>query len=129
MYHSKDAYEKLDPELLDFVEDVIFNRRDDPKSKPTAVKKSRRFLAAESQNSGPVPEYKPYKGALPRSAAFALLEKSMSERVIMIDGATGSIPLIVWSMNLVNAYTAPSRFMYSSNPSYCYWRRRASSIM
>lgn len=47
-----DVYEKIDKELLGFVEDVLLNRRDDatermleyagtlhPKSKPTAVKK------------------------------------------------------------------------------------------
>merc|ERR1719271_1590098 len=99
----EDAYEKLDTELLEYVEDVIFNRREDstermlefsttldPKSKPTAVRKSRRHLACKSINSGPVPDYKPYLSTLPRSDAFETLDKVMKERIIMIDGATGT---------------------------------------
>merc|ERR1719482_481529 len=60
----EDAYDKLDKELLEYVEDVIFNRREDsterllefaatldPKSKPTSVRKSRRHLASKSHNT------------------------------------------------------------------------------
>ena len=99
----EDAYDKLDTELLEYIEDVIFNRREDstermldfaasldPKSKPTAVRKSRRFLASKSRCSGPVPDYKPYVSTLPRSDAFAKLDAVMKERIIMIDGATGT---------------------------------------
>jgi 5-methyltetrahydrofolate--homocysteine methyltransferase len=99
----EDAYDKLDKELLEYVEDVIFNRREDstermldfaasldPKSKPTAVRKSRRHLASKSLDSGPVPDYKPFTSELPKSAAFAQLDAIMKERIIMIDGATGT---------------------------------------
>jgi len=99
----EDAYEKLDKELLEYVEDVLLNRRDDaterlldysttldPKSKPTAVRKSRRHLASKSQHSGPVPEYKPFKDTFPKSEAFDKLDKIMKERIIMIDGAMGT---------------------------------------
>merc|ERR1719498_1335890 len=99
----EDAYEKLDAELLEYVEDVIFNRREDstermlefcetldPKSKPTNVRKSRRHLACKSINTGPVPDYKPYVSTLPRSDAFERIDKVMKERIIMIDGATGT---------------------------------------
>merc|ERR1719484_367581 len=100
---EEDKYEKLDKELLEYVEDCLFNRREDsterlldysqtldPKSKPTNVRKSRRHLACKSRDSGPVPDYKPYVDPLPKSPAFELLEKVMKERVIMIDGATGT---------------------------------------
>jgi 5-methyltetrahydrofolate--homocysteine methyltransferase len=100
---EEDVYEKLDQELLEYVEDVIFNRREDsterlldfaatldPKSKPTSVRKSRRHLASKSQDSGPVPDYKRPEVTLPRTECFDLLEKVMSERIIMIDGAMGT---------------------------------------
>jgi len=99
----EDAYDKLDSELLVYVEDVIFNRREDstermlefaesldPKSKPTAVRKSRRHLASKSLNSGPVPDYKQWTSPLPRSKCFDQLDAVMKERIIMIDGATGT---------------------------------------
>merc|ERR1719440_2055287 len=99
----EDAYEKLDKELLEYVEDVIFNRREDatdrmldfattldPKSKPTAVRKSRRHLAMKSVNTGPVPDYKPWVSNLPKSDCFEKLHKVIQERIIMIDGATGT---------------------------------------
>jgi 5-methyltetrahydrofolate--homocysteine methyltransferase len=38
----------------------------------------------------PVPEYKSYVSPLPRSDCFEKLDKIMKERVIMIDGATGT---------------------------------------
>jgi 5-methyltetrahydrofolate--homocysteine methyltransferase len=100
---EEDQYDKLDKELLVYVEDVIFNRREDsterllefattldPKSHPTAVRKSRRHLASKSHDSGPVPDYKPFVSTLPRSDAFEKLDKIMKERIIMIDGATGT---------------------------------------
>jgi 5-methyltetrahydrofolate--homocysteine methyltransferase len=100
---EEDKYEKLDKELLEYIEDCLFNRREDsterlldfaqtldPKSKPTNVRKSRRHLACKSRDSGPVPDYKPYVDSLPKSPAFELLEKAMKERVIMIDGAMGT---------------------------------------
>jgi 5-methyltetrahydrofolate--homocysteine methyltransferase len=99
----EDAYEKLDKELLEYVEDVLLNRREDaterlldfsqtldPKSKPTAVRKSRRHLASKSQYSGPVPDYKPWVDTLPKTDAFDKLDAIMKERVIMIDGAMGT---------------------------------------
>jgi 5-methyltetrahydrofolate--homocysteine methyltransferase len=58
----EDEYDKLDKELLEYVEDVFWNRREDsterlldfsttldPKSKPTAVRKSRMHLAKKEQ--------------------------------------------------------------------------------
>ena len=60
MQVKADAYEKLDKELLEFVEDVLLNRCEnatermleyaatlDPKSKPTAVRKMGQVREAE----------------------------------------------------------------------------------
>ncbi|KAK9815486.1 hypothetical protein WJX72_004510 [[Myrmecia] bisecta] len=116
-----DAYEKIDKELLEFVEDVLLNRCEnaterlleyaatlDPKSKPTAVKK----LGGEPEvkitprlnpipaDADPlavpadlpsVPKYKAYGDPLKKSAAFGQLERLMKERIIYIDGAMGTM--------------------------------------
>jgi hypothetical protein len=115
-----DVYEKIDKELLGYVEDVLLNRRADatermleyaatldPKSKPTAVRK----LNAEPEvkitpranplppgvdplapdaNLPPVPTYKAWVDPIKKSAAFDELEALMKERIIFIDGAMGT---------------------------------------
>ncbi|GAB4815077.1 hypothetical protein N2152v2_002123 [Parachlorella kessleri] len=115
-----DVYEKIDKELLGYVEDVLLNRRADstermleyaatldPKSKPTAVRK----LNAEPEvkitprlnplpagvdplapdaDLPPVPAYKRWEDPVKKSAAFGELEALMKERIIFIDGAMGT---------------------------------------
>jgi 5-methyltetrahydrofolate--homocysteine methyltransferase len=113
-----DVYEKIDKELLGYVEDVLLNRRDDstermmeyaatlePKCKPTAVRKLNAALFTPKQNPipagvdplapdadlPPVPEYKQWQDPLAKSEAFAQLEELMQERIIFIDGAMGTM--------------------------------------
>ncbi|KAI3432427.1 hypothetical protein D9Q98_003981 [Chlorella vulgaris] len=113
-----DVYEKIDKELLEYVEDVLLNRRDDstermmeyaatlePKCKPTAVRKLNAAVFTPKQNPipagvdplapdadlPPVPEYKQWQDPLAKSEAFAQLEELMQERIIFIDGAMGTM--------------------------------------
>ena len=95
-----DAYEKLDKELLGYVEDVLLNRCEnatermlefaatlDPKCKPTALKKlagepagpqlparvnytAGNGLVAPPAELPPVPEYKVFVDSMKRTAAF-----------------------------------------------------------
>ena len=115
-----DVYEKIDKELLGYVEDVLLNKRPDstermleyaatldPKSKPTAPRK----LNAEPEvkitprlnplpagvdplapdaDLPPVPAYKRWEDPVEKSAACGELEAVMNERIIFIDGAMGT---------------------------------------
>ncbi|GMH43322.1 hypothetical protein BSKO_11244 [Bryopsis sp. KO-2023] len=117
---KNDAYEKINKELLQYIEDVLLNRRDDSterlldyaatidaKSKPTAVKKINGEEAstipprenpvpdnvdtlAPEENLPPVPEYKPYVDPLRRTDTFDKLEAIFSKRIAYIDGAMGT---------------------------------------
>jgi 5-methyltetrahydrofolate--homocysteine methyltransferase len=114
-----DVYEKIDKELLEYVEDVLLNRRDDaterildyaatlePKCKPTAVRKLNATPAftpklnpipvgvdplAPEAELPPVPQYKAWSDPLAKSEAFDQLEALMQERIIFIDGAMGTM--------------------------------------
>eukprot|EP00242_Pyramimonas_sp_CCMP2087_P001510 CAMPEP_0198228692 /NCGR_PEP_ID=MMETSP1445-20131203/113722_1 /TAXON_ID=36898 /ORGANISM="Pyramimonas sp., Strain CCMP2087" /LENGTH=1121 /DNA_ID=CAMNT_0043909109 /DNA_START=194 /DNA_END=3557 /DNA_ORIENTATION=- len=117
-----DVYEKIDKELLMYVEEVLLNRCSnatermlefaatlEPKCKPTAVKKIGAgpppFTAspredykgadydplAVAANLPPVPVYQKYNPEVKQSAAFALLDKAMKERIVVIDGAMGTM--------------------------------------
>ena len=115
---QEDVYEKIDKELLEMVEDVLLNKRDDsterlleyaatldPKSTPTNLRKLMTapvlppkvnpipdgfnpLRPIEPQE--PVPLYAPYKDSLEKSEAFAQLEELMQDRIIFIDGAMGT---------------------------------------
>jgi len=115
----EDVYEKIDKELLGYVEDVLLNRCEnaterllefaqtlEPKSHPTAVKrKNAKFEAvpkvnpvadgvntvAPRPNLPPVPIYKAPTLAVTKSADFGVLEKIMKERIVIIDGAMGTM--------------------------------------
>merc|ERR1719253_2546122 len=120
---EEDVYDKIDKELLEYVEDVLLNRCTnatermlefaatlDPKSKPTALRKkgaepaAPKFEADPRQNYSkenkiappdpktlpPVLTYKKWVDPLPKSDAFAVIDKIMSERVMIIDGAMGT---------------------------------------
>ena len=116
-----DVYEKIDKELLTYVEDVLLNRRDDsterlldyagtldPKSKPTAVRKLADLAGPEitprlnptapdvdplapDADLPPVPAYRAWQDPLTKSEAFGQLEALMKERIIFIDGAMGTM--------------------------------------
>ena len=115
--------EKINPELLSYVEDVLLNRREDatermleyaatldPHSRPTAVKKlvedtgpkitpklnplppgTNPLAPPPESELPPVPAYKPKADPLQLAPAFGPLEKLMSERIIYIDGAMGTM--------------------------------------
>ena len=113
-------YEKIDKELLEYVEDVLMNRRPDatermlefastldPKSKPCKLRKlgeEPKFEATPKQNYSsenkiapkkaselpPVPEYASYNDPLKKSPAFDVIEGIMRKRVMVIDGAMGT---------------------------------------
>jgi len=113
-----DVYEKIDSELLQFVEDVLLNRRDDatermlefaatldPKSTPTNLRKLNAGPdlpekvnpipegfdpLAPLENPEPVPDYKPFMSKLTKSDTFAQLDQLMKERIMFIDGAMGT---------------------------------------
>jgi 5-methyltetrahydrofolate--homocysteine methyltransferase len=117
----EDAYDKLDKELLSYVEDVLLNRCEnatermlefaatlEPKCKPTAVRKIGGEPAvqitprlnpvaddvdtlAPDADLPPVPEYKLYADPLKRSDAFEPLEKLLRTRIAYIDGAMGTM--------------------------------------
>jgi 5-methyltetrahydrofolate--homocysteine methyltransferase len=115
---QEDVYEKIDKELLEMVEDVLLNRRDDsterllefaatldPKSKPTALRKLQKGPVlpervnpipdgfdplAPLSDQPPVPVYKACHDSLTRSAVFDDLEQLMQERIMFIDGAMGT---------------------------------------
>jgi 5-methyltetrahydrofolate--homocysteine methyltransferase len=119
---QEDVYEKIDKELLTYVEDVLLNRRDDsterlmeyaatldPKSKPCAlrrlndkpppVKLSPKLnpipegfnpIALPAELS-PVPAFKAWVDPLKKSPVFAELEALMQSRILMIDGAMGTV--------------------------------------
>jgi len=117
---EEDVYEKIDKELLEYVEDVLMNRRPDatermlefaatldPKSHPTALRKlgeAPKFEASPKQNYTtenkiapkpaselpPVPKYTPYVDPLKKTAAFDVIEGIMQKRVMVIDGAMGT---------------------------------------
>ena len=116
-----DVYEKIDKELLEFVEDVLLNRCEnatermmeyaatlDPKCKPTDVRKLAEFSGptitpklnpipadadplAPEADLPPVPAYKAAADPLAKSEAFEQLEALMQERIIFIDGAMGTM--------------------------------------
>ena len=117
---EEDVYEKMDKELLEYVEDVLMNRRPDatermlefaatldPKSKPCALRKlgeEPKFEATPKQNYTtenkiapkkaselpPVPKYAKWVDSLKKSAAFDVIEGIMQKRVMVIDGAMGT---------------------------------------
>ncbi|GFR43189.1 hypothetical protein Agub_g4181 [Astrephomene gubernaculifera] len=115
----EDAYEKVDKELLTYVEDVLLNRRDDatermleyaalldPKRPPTAVRKLKEEATpgitprvnprpgvdclAPPADLQPVPVYTACAEPLQPSPAFESLHALLRERVIFIDGAMGT---------------------------------------
>ena len=114
-----DKYELIDKELLEYVEDVLLNKRDDstermlefaatldPKSKPTALRKLNAGPPivpklnpipagvdplAPPADLPPVPTYKLWQDPLPKSPVFGELEALMKERIIFIDGAMGTM--------------------------------------
>jgi 5-methyltetrahydrofolate--homocysteine methyltransferase len=115
-----DVYEKIDKELLEYVEDVLLNRCEnatermlefaallDPKSSPTKLKKlggepapsyspkinpiPSDFNPVAVEHLPPVPEYKTWVDPLKKSAAFEPLEKLFQERIAYIDGAMGTM--------------------------------------
>jgi len=114
----EDVYEKIDKELLEFVEDVLLNRREDstermleyaatldPHSKPCTVRKlnagpviSARVGAKPADFDpckaddlfGPVPAFKSWKDPVKESADFAAIEKAFKDRMLVIDGAMGT---------------------------------------
>eukprot|EP00877_Chromochloris_zofingiensis_P009668 jgi/Chrzof1/4955/Cz15g06070.t1 len=118
---KEDEYSKLDKELLEYVEDVLLNRRPDstermldyagtlePKSKPTAVRKLGGSptpkitprLNPIPDNFDPlapdamqvqVPVYQHWQDPLQKSPAFDQLEQLMQQRIIYIDGAMGTM--------------------------------------
>jgi 5-methyltetrahydrofolate--homocysteine methyltransferase len=113
-----DVYEKIDKELLEFVEDVLLNRRDDatermmefaatldPKSTPTNPKRLNAGPVLPSKvnpipegfdplapptSPEPVPSYTSSNDVLEKSAAFGQLDSLMKERILFIDGAMGT---------------------------------------
>ena len=117
---EEDVYEKIDKELLEYVEDVLMNRRPDatermlefaatldPKSKPCKLRKlgeEPKFEATPKQNYSsenkiapkkaselpPVPEYAAYEDPLKKSPVFDVIEGIMRKRVMVIDGAMGT---------------------------------------
>jgi len=116
---KEDVYEKIDAELLEYVEDVIFNRCSnatermleyaatlDPKSKPCALrKKVETFFVPQAKlniqsidpcappnpsTQAPIPQYKPFTRTVPKSPAFDLINNIMKTRVMVIDGAMGT---------------------------------------
>ena len=117
---DEDKYEKLDKELLSFVEDVLLNRCEnstermleyaatlEPKCKPTAVRKIGGEVAvkispklnpipegvdtlAPPENLPPVPTYKKRVDSLKKSIAFEQLDNIISKRIFYIDGAMGT---------------------------------------
>lgn len=117
-----DVYEKIDKELLGYVEDLLLNKREDatermleyaatldPKCKPTAVRKKNESgpkvelpprenvknydtLAPPDQSTlPPIPTYKDFKDPLKKTDTFGILEEIMKKRVIVIDGAMGTM--------------------------------------
>ena len=116
-----DVYEKIDKELLEFVEDVLLNRCEnaterlleyaatlDAKSKPTTLRKLAGEPAvvitpkvnpipagvdplAPETDLAPVPEYKAFVDPMKKTEAFEQLESLMKERIIFIDGAMGTM--------------------------------------
>jgi 5-methyltetrahydrofolate--homocysteine methyltransferase len=120
---EEDVYENIDKELLEYIEDVLLNRREDatermldfaatldPKSGPCELRRlgqepaAPKFEADPRQNYSkenkiappdpktlpPVPTYKKWVDPLPKSDAFAVIDKIMSERIMIIDGAMGT---------------------------------------
>ena len=113
-----DAYDKIDKELLGYVEDVLLNRCDnatermlefaatlEPKCKPTAVVKKGSGVAftsspkvnprdhdalAPPENLCPVPVYKPFKSSIEPTANYGVIDKLFRERILVIDGAMGT---------------------------------------
>ncbi|CAD7704532.1 unnamed protein product [Ostreobium quekettii] len=115
-----DVYEKIDRELLEYVEDVLLNRREDstdrlltyaatldPKSRPTAVKKLKESAGpaipprenpiprgldplAPGRDLPPVPAYLTHQDAVPKTKTFDLLDRLFQERIAYIDGAMGT---------------------------------------
>jgi len=117
-----DDYNKLDSELLEYIEDVLLNRRADstermlefaakldPKCKPTNVirldgsmppfKASPRENPAPSgfnpiappKNPSKVPIYRMWTDTVEKSTAFAVMESQMKKRIMVIDGAMGTM--------------------------------------
>ncbi|KAG1657789.1 hypothetical protein FOA52_008179, partial [Chlamydomonas sp. UWO 241] len=117
----EDAYEKLDKELLGFVEDVLLNRCEnatdrmleyaatiEPKCHPTAVRKLNdappaNFTprlnpiaagvdsVASDADLPPVPTYTAYVQPEKRSPVFEQLDALFKERIAFIDGAMGTM--------------------------------------
>ena len=120
MQVQADVYEELDKELLGYVEDVLLNRREDsterileyaalldPKSTPTKPRKLKEEAVqltpklnpipagfdpvAPPSELPPVPDYKPYTDPMPQSEAFVHLDELMQQRIVLIDGAMGTV--------------------------------------
>lgn len=116
-----DVYEKVDKELLEYVEDVLLNRCEnatermleyaallDPKSPPTKLRKIGGEPAGPTytpklnpiptsinpvavEHLPAVPEYKQWHDPLRKSDAFDQLEKIFQERIAYIDGGMGTM--------------------------------------
>jgi 5-methyltetrahydrofolate--homocysteine methyltransferase len=113
-----DAYDKIDKELLGYVEDVLLNKCDnatermleyaatlEPKCKPTAVVKKGSVpvftpspkvnprdddTLAPPQTLAPVPVYKPFECSIQPTANYGVIQKLFQERILVIDGAMGT---------------------------------------
>lgn len=116
-----DVYDKIDKELLEYVEDVLLNRCEnatermleyaallDPKSPPTKLRKiggepagptytpklnpiPAGFNPVAVEHLPDVPEYKQWHDPLKKSEAFHQLEKIFQERIAYIDGGMGTM--------------------------------------
>eukprot|EP00884_Botryococcus_braunii_P010648 jgi/Botrbrau1/19585/Bobra.0035s0068.1 len=116
-----DVYEKIDKELLGYVEDVLLNRCEnatermlefaallDPKSPPTKLRKiggeaagpsytpklnpiAEGFNPVAVEHLPPVPEYKAWTDPLKKSDTFDSLDKLFQKRIAFIDGAMGTM--------------------------------------
>ncbi|CAG9464351.1 unnamed protein product [Pedinophyceae sp. YPF-701] len=117
---NEDVYEKMDKELLGYIEDVLLNRRADstermleyaatldPKCHPTAVRKlgeedGPKISAkvnpkpqgfdplAPPETLPPTPRYSAYQDTVAKSAAFDEIARHFRERILIIDGAMGT---------------------------------------